>query len=98
VDGAAVLAIKRGGRNGKRVKAREMCNWIECDVCFNDDAVNTADSSEGSQSSVDGADMKPVGTKGLTCSKCRLVKYCSADHQRKDYSEHVRLCTRLALH
>ncbi|KIM89452.1 hypothetical protein PILCRDRAFT_813391 [Piloderma croceum F 1598] len=96
LDGAAVLSIKRGGRNGKRIKEREMCNWIDCEVCFNEDAGHTTESSEGSQSGADSGETMPVGAKGLTCSKCKLVKYCSADHQKKDFSEHRRLCTRAA--
>lgn len=95
LDGAAVLAIKRGGRNGKRVKAREMCNWIDCGVCFHGDAGHAVENSEGSQSSADSGDLGQVGVSGLTCSKCKLVKYCSADHQRRDWSEHRRVCQKL---
>ena len=94
LDGAAVLSIKRGGRN--KVKTREMCNWIDCDACFNEDTLTTG-SSEGSQSSVDSGNVMTVGTRGLTCSKCKLVKHCSADHQRKDYGEHKRLCQKTVI-
>jgi hypothetical protein len=73
-----------------------MCNWIDCEVCFNEDPSHAAESSEGSQSSADSGEMVSVGVRGLTCSKCKLVKYCSADHQKKDFSEHRRLCTRAA--
>jgi hypothetical protein len=92
LEGAVVLSIKRGGRNGKKIKAKEMCNWIDCDVCFNETTVLTNESSEGSQSSMDSGKAAPVGVRGLTCSKCKLVKYCSVDHQRKDYGEHKRMC------
>ena len=97
LDGAALLSIKRGGRNGKRVKAREMCNWIDCDVSFNEDNGHLAESCEGSQSSVDSGEIVSIGPRGLTCSKCKLVKYCSADHQRRDYPEHRRTCVRASL-
>ncbi|KAF7314632.1 MYND finger domain-like protein [Mycena kentingensis (nom. inval.)] len=96
-ENAQVLDIKRGGRYGKRVRRRQMCNWIDCDVCF--DAAegyaiekrSTDGSSEGSESSVDSTRERVV-TK--TCSKCRLVKYCSLDHQRKDWEEHRRVCAK----
>ena len=91
--GAALLAIKRGGKHGKRVKPREMCNWIDCDVCFSDE-VPLAESNEGSQSSASGEGTLVVINGGLTCGKCKLVKYCSAAHQRDDWSEHKRVCVR----
>lgn len=94
LDGAAVLAIKRGGRHGKRIKMREMCNWIDCEVCFDNDAGQLVESSEGSQSSGDSGELPSGGLGGLTCSKCKLVKYCSADHQRQDWEEHRRVCVR----
>jgi hypothetical protein len=97
LDGAALLSVKRGGRNGKRVRTREMCNWIDCDVSFNEDNGHMAESCEGSQSSVDSREMVSIGPRGLTCSKCKLVKYCSADHQRRDYPEHRRACVRASL-
>jgi MYND finger len=93
LEGAAVLAIKRGGRYGRRVKAREMCNWIDCDVCFNGEQEHTTDGSEGSQSSGESGEMM-LRVSGQTCSKCKLVKYCSPDHQKKDWSEHRRVCVK----
>lgn len=93
-EGAQVLDIKRGGRYGKRVKRRQMCNWIDCEVCFNDEGVavgSDSGSTEGSESSVDSGRTKIVSQ---TCSKCRLVKYCSLDHQRKDWEEHKRVCSK----
>lgn len=99
-EGAAVLSIKRGGRYGKKIKSKEMCNWIDCDICFNEETQRYAESnegSEGSQSSVDCADTSPMSsTNGLVCSKCRLVKYCSPEHQRKDWDEHRRVCAKPA--
>lgn len=95
LDSAVVLSIKRGGRKGKRVKVREMCNWIDCDVSFNEDTALTTESSEGSQNSGDSGKVVALGTRGLTCSKCKLVKYCCADHQRRDYEEHRRVCRKL---
>lgn len=91
-EGASVLAIKRGGKKGKRVKTREMCNWIDCDIVFNDEGAQSTENSEGSQSSIDSGYMTSAGPAGMTCSKCKLVKYCSADHQRRDWSEHRRMC------
>lgn len=96
-DTAAVLAIKRGGKGkGRRVRPQQMCNWIDCSTCF-DPIVVDAPGSEGSQSSVEGppAGDVPPRFAGLVCSKCKLVKYCSADHQRKDWEEHRRMCRKL---
>jgi hypothetical protein len=92
LESACVLGIKRGGRFGRRVKAREMCNWIDCEVCFNEDQVPTTE-SEGSQTSAEGGDL-PVRSAGQICSKCKLVKYCSPEHQRMDWEEHRRVCVR----
>lgn len=95
IAGAAVLSIKRGGRYGKKIKAQEMCNWIDCDICFSEERyAESSEGSEGSQSSVDSADTP--STNGLVCSKCRLVKYCSPGHQRKDWDEHRRVCAKPA--
>ncbi|KAJ7069491.1 hypothetical protein C8F01DRAFT_1112943 [Mycena amicta] len=97
-ENAQVLDIKRGGRYGKRVKPRQMCNWIDCDVSFDSEGYAiekrlTDGSTEGSESSVDSATAREkIVTK--TCSKCRLVKYCSLDHQRKDWEEHKRVCVK----
>jgi hypothetical protein len=96
---ADVVALKRGGRyGGHRVRAKQMCNWIDCDVCFDEeiltsdiDASQDSNSSEGSQSG-DGKDLAP---KALVCSKCKLVKYCTAEHQRRDWDEHRRMCRKM---
>jgi hypothetical protein len=106
LDGAAVLPLKRGRRHGpfRCVRAREMCNWIDCDVAFTDDAPGGASPGvgEGSESSSTSASGKgsvdaarPV-VRGQICSKCKLVKYCSAEHQHKDWEEHRRLCVKPA--
>lgn len=93
LEGASVLEIKRGGRFGKRVKGRDMCNWIDCDVCFNEDLPQqNSGSSEGSESSADSTDNGRV--TGQICSRCRLVKYCSPSHQKKDWDEHRRACAK----
>jgi hypothetical protein len=69
-----------------------MCNWIDCDVSFSgDEHLQTAEGSEGSQSSSEGMDA-PTKILGQTCSKCKLVKYCSSLHQKKDWDEHRRVC------
>lgn len=91
---ASVLDIKRKGRF-KRVKSKQMCNWIDCDVCFSQEAVaNTSGSSEGSEISVDSQASVEGRIVGQTCSKCKLVKYCSPEHQRKDWDEHRRVCVK----
>ena len=97
IEGAAVLSIKRGGRYGKKIKAKEMCNWIDCDICFSEETPRYAESSEGSEGSQSSADCADTSsTNGLVCSKCRLVKYCSPEHQRKDWDEHRRVCAKPA--
>jgi hypothetical protein len=83
---ADVVALKR------RIRARQMCNWIDCDVCFDEDATSDSASSEGSQTSSEGQDPPP---RGLVCSKCKLVKYCSPEHQRRDWDEHRRMCRKM---
>lgn len=70
LENCALLPIKRGGRDSiARVKAREMCNWIDCDVCFGEE-------EEGDEERVN---------MGLRCSKCMLVKYCGSEHQLADW-------------
>lgn len=82
LETAAVLEIKRGGEFGRRIRARQMCNWIECDVCFDEEPASiSTGSSEGSESSIEARDHRIVGQ---TCSKCKLVKYCCLEHQKKD--------------
>lgn len=94
IEGAAILSIKRGGRYGKKVKAKEMCNWIDCDIAFSEETQRYAESSEGSEGSQSSGDCAETSTHGLVCSKCKLVKYCSPEHQRKDWDEHRRVCTK----
>ncbi|KAF8555267.1 hypothetical protein OG21DRAFT_932561 [Imleria badia] len=97
IEGAAILSIKRGGRYGKKIKAKEMCNWIDCGICFSEETPRYAESSEGSEGSQSSADYADTSsTNGLVCSKCRLVKYCSPEHQRKDWDEHRRVCAKPA--
>ncbi|KAJ7643798.1 hypothetical protein FB45DRAFT_736502 [Roridomyces roridus] len=94
-EGAQVLDIKRGGRYGKRIRRRQMCNWADCDVAFSADGYavgSDSGSTEGSESSVE-SNRKIVSQ---TCSKCRLVKYCSLEHQHKDWDEHKRVCSRVS--
>ena len=79
-----------------------MGNWIECEVCFADSDVPVANGSEGStEGSMEGSEASlddPMGHvktfSGLVCSRCKLVKYCSADHQRRDWEEHKRVCAK----
>ncbi|KAI3618306.1 mynd finger domain-like protein [Moniliophthora roreri] len=117
LETAAVLDIKRGGKFGKKVKERIMCNWIDCDVCFveepaqgfrrsNRDSVEETStdggrgSTEGSEESVTSASStnskRKVGPiPGQLCSKCRLVRYCSIEHQKNDWEEHRRVCIKM---
>ena len=89
-----------------KVRAREMCNWIDCDVCFGEETVNSS-GSEGSESGHSEASEAAAGERrgsdtgaqpklnlGQLCSKCKLVKYCSQEHQLKDWEEHKRVCVR----
>ncbi|KAI0033129.1 hypothetical protein K488DRAFT_85211 [Vararia minispora EC-137] len=92
LEGAAVLPLKRGVVHGrkspfKRVRAKEMCNWIDCDIIFMDDA------PEGSDRSTESGD-SAQGIRGQVCSKCKLVKYCSTKCQHADWDEHRRICVR----
>ncbi|TBU27202.1 hypothetical protein BD311DRAFT_789315 [Dichomitus squalens] len=109
---AAVLApasASRGRRKkiryryGRRARAKEMCNWIECETCFADDAASAASASDGStegEGSVAGSEAseergeRERAGAGLVCSRCKLVKYCSAEHQRLDWEEHRRVCVK----
>ncbi|KAH9922862.1 uncharacterized protein BXZ73DRAFT_91575 [Epithele typhae] len=83
-------------RYGRRAHPHEMCNWIECDICFTEELVPSS-GSEGSVDERSDASMcDPTGRAksfaGLVCSRCKLVKYCSAEHQRLDWEEHRRVC------
>lgn len=95
LETASVLEIKRKGRH-RRVKAKDMCNWIDCDVCFGEElALSSGSASGSSEGSVVSVDSSPEGrVMGRLCSKCKLVKYCSAEHQRKDWDEHRRVCAK----
>lgn len=88
-------------RYGRRARRKEMCNWIDCDVCFSDDPPPTGEgssegSSEGSEAGAEygGGAGARTSYAGLVCSRCKLVKYCSADHQRLDWDEHRRVCAK----
>ncbi|KAH9080287.1 hypothetical protein EDB83DRAFT_2503422 [Lactarius deliciosus] len=100
-----VLPLKRGAtRRFRRVRAREMCNWVDCDVAFSDedpsrstDVGECASSVSGKGSSAGASpDAVRPAVRGQVCGKCKLVKYCSAEHQRRDWEEHRRLCARPA--
>jgi hypothetical protein len=94
VEEAAILGVKRGGKWGERVRRKVMCNWIDCDLCFSEESMHATDgASEGSYGSIDSNSDAPK-IHGRTCSKCKLVKYCSQDHQRKDWDEHKRVCVK----
>jgi hypothetical protein len=36
-----------------------------------------------------------VNTRLLTCSGCRMVKYCGAEHQKQDWETHKVMCAQL---
>lgn len=98
LETANVLEIKRGGKFGRRVKEKTMCNWIHCDVCFNEEpsGKGTSRSSEGSEASENSLDLiAQRANSGQLCSKCRLVRYCSLEHQKKDWAEHRRVCVKM---
>ena len=120
VESASVLNVKiadkdkdkvkkKGGRwhaRRRKVKRREMCNWIDCDVSFGQERDAQSGSSDGSvdhdhdhcevESSEGSSEGGGGGGKvmGALCSKCKLVKYCSPEHQRKDWEEHKRVCVK----
>lgn len=107
LETASVLCHKRKVRYryGRRVKAKEMCNWIDCHVCFSDDMAQSGHLCDGgSEGSVVGSSEGSEGSiveepnapriLGLVCSRCKLVKYCSPEHQRMDWEEHRRVCTK----
>ena len=90
-------------RYGRRARPKEMCNWIECDICFSDDMPSTSGSEGSIEGSTEGSEVgldDPSGGlrafAGLVCSRCKLVKYCSAEHQRLDWEEHKRVCAKPA--
>ncbi|KAH9936348.1 uncharacterized protein B0H18DRAFT_973495 [Fomitopsis serialis] len=86
LETAAVLCDKRKVRYryGRRAKPKELCNWIDWGS-----EGSVAGSSEGSDGSVYEARFA-----GLICSRCKLVKYCSPDHQKLDWEEHRRVCVK----
>ena len=107
VESAVVLSSsskkKVRYRYGRRARRQEMCNWIECEVCFSDDVPPTSGSegsiegsTEGSETSSDETSGGAKAFAGLVCSRCKLVKYCSPDHQRLDWDEHKRVCSKPA--
>ena len=96
-EAASILQIKTKGRH-KRFKARDMCNWIDCDVSFGEvpaQPISADGSSDGSDVSVESAAPEVNLVNGQLCSKCKLVKYCSSEHQKKDWDEHRRVCVKM---
>jgi len=108
VKSAAVLKVKtpvKGSPPGKgkerKVRKREMCNWIDCDAVFGEysDKASVSSASSGSSEASEESETAvapAAGPKhlGQICSKCKMVKYCSPEHQRKDWEEHKRVCVR----
>ena len=96
-EAASILQIKTKGRH-KRFKARDMCNWIDCNVSFGEvpaQPISADGSSDGSEISVESAAPEVKLVNGQLCSKCKLVKYCSSEHQKKDWDEHRRVCVKM---
>ncbi|RDB14834.1 hypothetical protein Hypma_016378 [Hypsizygus marmoreus] len=98
-SGTGRSGVGRGGAGrGRKVKRKMMCNWIDCDVAFWEEGMGAggggsgSGSSEGSEVSVGGGEAGRV--PGQMCSKCKLVRYCSPEHQRKDWDEHRRVCAK----
>ena len=94
-EAASVLQIKTKGRH-KRFKPKDMCNWIYCDVSFEEIPVQRTSpngSSDGSDISMEA--VSEVKMNGQLCSKCKLVKYCSPEHQKQDWDEHRRVCVKM---
>ena len=105
LDGAVVLPLtsKRARARFRRVRTREMCNWVDCDVAFSEENASRGGSGEGSSETASSVSGKSAGpdtarptVRGQVCGKCKLVKYCSAEHQRRDWEEHRRLCAKPA--
>ncbi|CAA7271516.1 unnamed protein product [Cyclocybe aegerita] len=97
IESAAILQIKTKERR-KRVRTKDMCNWIDCDVAFGETSrrrmSTSVGSSEGSETSGDSSLQEAPTISGHLCSKCKLVRYCSPEHQRKDWEEHRRVCVK----
>ncbi|KAF8628647.1 hypothetical protein AX15_003779 [Amanita polypyramis BW_CC] len=85
VESATVLNVRTKHKR-KRFVPKQMCNWINCDVVFSEKS--SSSSSVGERNLAN--DNKRI--VGQLCSKCRLVKYCSPEHQREDWKEHQRVC------
>lgn len=93
---ASILQIKTSGKR-KRVKSRFMCNWIDCDISFGEIStprISANKSCDGSELSIESSAFEPTRNSGQLCSKCKLVKYCSPEHQRKDWDNHKRMCVK----
>lgn len=93
LETASVLQIKTKGKR-KRVKPKDMCNWIDCHVSFGEVSMGSNRGSDGSEASVESSSDDIIKSAGQFCSKCKLVKYCSPEHQRNDWEEHKRVCVK----
>lgn len=85
VTSAVVLSSKKSVESQRMGNKRRMCNWIECDNCFSEDAGGRNSDEEAS---------KIVTVPEMKCGRCKLVSYCSAAHQLLDFEEHKRFCVR----
>ena len=79
LEGAIVLPI-----NNPAIphKPKRMCNWDFCDRDFSQNLDECVQS---------GSATKPP----LFCSRCKLVIYCGAEHQKLDWDEHRALCIKV---
>ena len=129
INRAAILPLVDSKGRRRKFRRKEMCNWIDCDICFghlvtaryadgegegstgsvdeSEESVSVG-GSEGGNSSVT-SDEKPHLDEGKQqgsvkvsyghiCGKCRLVRYCSQEHQFADWPEHKRVCTKVWNH
>lgn len=60
-DGAVVLSLMNHKRRKIKFRRKEMCNWIDCNVCFGEPA---GEDTEGSAGSTDEAE-NPPSVKGI---------------------------------
>jgi len=121
IDNAAILPLVNSKGRRRKFRRKEMCNWIDCDICFghlvtaryvdgdgsagsvdeSEESVS-AEGSEGGDSSITSDGKPPPDERrqqgslkvpyGHICGKCRLVRYCSQEHQFADWPEHKRVC------
>jgi hypothetical protein len=128
IENAAILPLVNNKGRKRKFRRREMCNWIDCDVCFGElitegygDGEGNAGSIYGSDesASIEGSEGSSSATSderseqgghghhkdsegtvkasyGQVCGRCRMVRYCSQEHQFADWPEHKRVCAKIS--